>query len=247
MSIEEYRWNVRDYAAGYDASVEVTHPYYEEIQDLVLELLPFPADSPFLLVDLGGGPGRFAARFLQRFPRARAIVIDQSAAFLDVAARRLSSFGPRGECRKYRLQERWDQALPAPPAAIVSMSAIHHLEAAEKRDLYRRCYEALRPGSVLINADEVRPADDREYLAVCEQRAAHFRNLIGESKVPPPIAELLEKWTDRNVNRISEPRVSGDDCHETIEAQLAAFVDYGFIADCPWHRELWAILRGTRL
>ena len=243
----EYRWNVSDYAAAYDVSAEITHPFCRDIQDRVLELLPLPVDAPFLLVDLGCGSGRFVERFLRRFPKARAIAIDQSQAFLDIAARRLLAFGPRAEWRKFRIQDRWDEALPTQPAAIVSMSAIHHLDAAEKKDLYARCFAALRPGSVLMNADEVRPSEDDAYLAVCERRARHFREVIDTGKVAPPTAELLEKWVDRNVARIWEPRESGDDCHETIESQLATFADVGFVADCPWNRELWAILRGSKL
>jgi cyclopropane fatty-acyl-phospholipid synthase-like methyltransferase len=39
--------------------------------------------------------------------------------------------------------------------AIVSALAIHHLEDAEKRSLFARIHERLRPGGVFVNAEQV--------------------------------------------------------------------------------------------
>ena len=72
----EYRWNQSDLAAGYDKAAEHVHPHYLELQGTILDLLPFAPDAAVLLVDLGGGSGRLAERFLNRFPNARAVVVD---------------------------------------------------------------------------------------------------------------------------------------------------------------------------
>ena len=247
IAAQEYRWNVTDFAAGYDAAAEHIHPHYTELHGRVLDLLPLTADAECLLVDAGGGSGRLVERFLTRFVRARAIIIDQSEAFLSLARERLSRFGARVECRLARLQDRWTDDLREPPAAIVSMSAIHHLDPAEKQDLYRRCFAALRPGGVFINADEVRPADDAEYLARCREWVDHMHRVMHAGLVPAPMCENLRKWEDRNVTHFGQPRKSGDDCHETIDAQLAYLADAGFSrVDCPWQREMWAILHGVK-
>ena len=55
------------------------------------------------------------------------------------------------------------------------MSAIHHLEPAEKAALYERCYHSLAPGGLLLNGDEVRPPDETEYRAELTQWADHMR------------------------------------------------------------------------
>lgn len=243
----EYRWNQSELAAAYDAAAEHVHPHYFEMQEAILGLLPFPTDAEFLLVDAGGGSGRLVEKFLQRFPRARAVIIDQSEAFLDLSRRRLAPFGPRAGCRLQRLQEDWTTVLPEPPWAIVSMSAIHHLDPAEKQTLYRRCHDALAPGGVLLNGDEVRPADDGAYLAECRTWVAHMHKVIDAGLVAPPMREALLKWEARNVGHFGTPRTSGDDCHETIAAQLNCFLACGFAApDAPWHKQLWAILRGVK-
>src|SRR5688572_10540493 len=75
VAMGEYRWNVADYAAGYDAAAEYIHPHYLEVQQMVLDLLPLDADAEFLLVDAGGGSGRLAERFLMRFRSAHALVL----------------------------------------------------------------------------------------------------------------------------------------------------------------------------
>jgi tRNA (cmo5U34)-methyltransferase len=175
------------------------------------------------------------------------VVIDQSEAFLALAERRLQLFGDRAACRRSRLQDNWAAELLEPPAAIVSMSAIHHLDPAEKQALYCRCWEALRPGGIFLNADEVRPVDDAAYLAECRAWAAHMHRVMAAGVVPPPMCDALLRWETRNVEQFGTPRVSGDDCHETVEVQMRYLAAAGFEAvDVPWHRELWALLRGLK-
>src|SRR5207302_403528 len=102
-------------------------------------------------------------RILDRWPQAKVVVLDQSEPFLALAERRLARVGWRASCVLARLQDDWSAHLPGPVTAFVSMSAIHHLEPAEKESLYRRCYELLAPGGILLNGDEVRAESDSEY------------------------------------------------------------------------------------
>lgn len=244
----EYRWNTSDFAVGYDASAEAVHPLYREIQDAILERLPLGRNAAGLVVDLGGGSGRLIERVLDRWPAASGLVLDQSEAFLALAERRLARFGARALCVQARLQDDWPNLLPARPIAIVSMSAIHHLEPAEKQQLYHQCHDTLLPGGVLLNGDEVRPALDAAYLAEVNAWAEHMRRGMADGAIPEIFHPALHTWIDRNVTRFGQPKKSGDDCHETIETQLAYFKSAGFAsADCPWQQALWAVLRGTKL
>src|SRR5206468_547308 len=154
---------------------------------------------------------------------------------------RLAGFGPRAVCVLCRLQDDWTRELPSPPIAFVSMSAIHHLDPAEKRSLYDRCCDALPPGGILLNGDEVRPPGDNDYLATLTAWADHMRSEMAAGTIPPPFHSALHGWIDRNVAHFGQEKKSGDDCHETIEAQLAYFRTAGFsLADAPWRRDLWA-------
>jgi tRNA (cmo5U34)-methyltransferase len=241
-----YRWNTSEFAAGYDEAAEVVHPHYREVQDQILSLLPRDLEDGGLVVDLGGGSGRLVERILDGRPRASAIVIDQSEPFLALAERRLARFGQRATCVLARLQDAWYEKLPTAATAIVSMSAIHHLEPAEKQALYQQCYTALKAGGLLLNGDEVRAADEEGYLRQLQCWAEHMRRSIAAGKVPTVFHNALERWIERNVGRFGEPKHSGDDCHETIDAQVSYFRAAGYTADCPWQREMWAVLRGVK-
>ncbi|MBI3838321.1 MAG: class I SAM-dependent methyltransferase [Planctomycetia bacterium] len=244
---QTYRWNVANHARGYDAAAEHIHPHYVAIQDAILAQIARPADADFLLVDLGGGSGRLAEKFLERFSRATAIVVDQSEPFLEIAAARMTRFNGRGTCQVARLQDDWTSGLPHSPEVITSMSAIHHLDSREKQQLYQRCYDVLEPLGLLLNGDEIRAGDDRQYLAALETWAAHMRKTVAAGLVDDAMRPMLEKWIERNVDHFEQPRSSGDDCHETIEAQLGYFCECGFRGvDAPWHEQMWAVLQGIK-
>jgi tRNA (cmo5U34)-methyltransferase len=245
--MSDYRWNRSAFAASYDAGAAAIHPYYDEIHDTIVGLLPFAADDEFLFVDAAGGSGRLAEKFLRRFPRASALVFDQSEPMLALAAERLAQFGPRGRCAQARLQDDWTRLLDGPAGAVVSTSAIHHLEPEEKRALYARAFAALGPGGVLLNGDEVRPESDEEYLHVCRRWTAQKRERLAAGIIPAEFRTAIDQWEERNVRGFGQPRASGDDCHETAAAQLGYFREAGFaVADVPWQRELWAVLRGVK-
>lgn len=244
---QTYRWNQVEHAAGYDSAAEIIHPHYLEIQDAILARIARPPDAEFLLVDLGGGSGRLAERFLARFPRATAIVVDQSEAFLEIAAKRMASFEGRGSCVIARLQDDWAAKLPAAPQVVTSMSAIHHLSPDEKQAVYAQAYGALEPLGILLNGDEIRAADDAEYRTAVETWAAHMREIVADGRVDVAMKPLFEKWEDLNVTRFGQPRTSGDDWHETIETQLAYLCDCGFRSvSAPWHKRMWAVLEGVK-
>jgi hypothetical protein len=136
--------------------------------------------------------------------------------------------------------------LPERPIAIVSMSAIHHLEPAEKQTLYQQCRNVLLPVGMLLNGDEVRAETDADCLAQVTAWADHMRRGMADGSIGELFHDALHKWIDRNVARFGQPKHSGDDCHETIEAQLAYFRTAGFtMADCPWRQAMWAVMRGV--
>ena len=238
-----YRWNTSDAAEAYDAAAPVIHPCYVEVQDAILEQLPYGHEDAFELVDIGAGSGRLAERVLEQFAGARVTLVDQSAPFLALAERKLARFAPRAAFMESRLQGNWAAELNAAPNAIVSTSAIHHLESAEKRALYRVCFETLAPGGMFINGDEFRPADDGAFLALLEEWSAHMRSAIANGDIPGSFATTFDAWHDRNIRRFGDPKKSGDDCLETLEVQQGYLRDAGFATTEPaWAKKLWAVL-----
>jgi tRNA (cmo5U34)-methyltransferase len=244
----DYRWNELDNARGYDQAAEHVHPYYTQIQDAILDRLPLAAEDSGWVVDLGGGSGRLAERILAGWPQASVCVIDQSTAFLTLADSRLARFGDRAVCLAARLQDSWSEKLPDRPRAIVSMSAIHHLDPTEKKMLYAQAARCLAPGGVLMNGDEVRPELDEDYQAECRRWAEHMHRVMDAGLIPENLKDALRGWIARNVDAPPGPRASGDDCHETAQTQLGYFADAGLTGtEVAWQRDLWAVLYGRKV
>ena len=145
-----------EWASTYDAQIREMVPRYEEIHETLLALLALR--PPRKVLDLGSGTGYTLHRLLEAFPEMRALGLDVSAEMLDRARQRIADFSDRAELRAS------DIAAPEIDGsfdAIISILAVHHLHADEKRHLFSRIWEHIEPGGVFLLADYFRPAMDR--------------------------------------------------------------------------------------
>ncbi|QDT70509.1 C-methyltransferase CouO [Planctomycetes bacterium MalM25] len=242
MSTATYRWNADQAAADYDAAGPVIHPLYDEVQERVVDALAEVVESPSHVIDLGGGSGRLAERVLERFPQATVTVVDPSEPFLRLARRRLARFGKRARYLASRAQEPWNEAV-GPADAIVSTSALHHLDSVEKNRVFTACHAALKPDGAFINGDEYRPPSDRTYRELLEEWGEHMRGSLAAGLIPDTFGPLLDRWEASNLHDFGGPRESGDDCHETVEEQSARLYGAGFREVRTTFRErLWGVV-----
>ena len=247
MSDSEYRWNQQQAVAAYDAAAPVIHPRYLAVQDQVLSAISFSREEAFSAVDLGGGSARLAERILREFPAASVVVIDQSDAFLALAKERLAPFDGRAACLHRRLQDDWHTDT-GQVDLIVSTSAIHHLEGSEKQTLFDRCQKALSPRGVLINGDEYRPEDDDSFLQLLQNWGLHMERSLSAGAIPESFGPTIESWKKRNLDGFGSPPKCGDDCQETIDAQLDRLQAAGFAnARAIWSDALWAVLVAAKV
>jgi L-threonylcarbamoyladenylate synthase len=142
-------WQFHFDPASYMTMMRAEIPAYDRFQDQLVDASG--ADARCVL-ELGTGTGETASRLLARHPDARLVGVDESAPMLDAARARLPD--GRASLRVARLQER----LPAGPFDLVaSVLAVHHLHAAEKRELFERVFDVLEPGGRFVLADVVTP------------------------------------------------------------------------------------------
>jgi len=121
-SVNDVDWNPETYLAEMLEEI----PGYEELQEAVAA-----ATRGSSVLELGTGTGETAVRVLARIPGARWTGIDASEPMLNRARERL----PNADLRVGRLED----PLPAGPFdLVVSVLAVHHLDADGKRDLFRR-------------------------------------------------------------------------------------------------------------
>lgn len=132
-------------------------PRREEQIETICARLPGRTDS-FRVVELCCGDGTLSHAILDRFPRARILALDRSAAMLEEAKSKLRPWHDRVTFAEFDLASRDWRTFPWPVDAFVSMLALHHLDHGDKRELFTDLYRALAPGGVLVIADVIAPA-----------------------------------------------------------------------------------------
>jgi len=148
-------------------------PGYEELQEAVAAATD--GVDPGTVLELGIGTGETAVRVLARHPGVRWTGIDASEPMLERARARL----PGADLRLGRLED----PLPEGPFDLVmSVLAVHHLDADGKRDLFER---VVRVADLFVLGDVVVP--ERPDDAVIE--------IDGVYDVPSSVAEQLA-WLD---------------------------------------------------
>jgi tRNA (cmo5U34)-methyltransferase len=154
-------WNEADSATFIESGASLV-PDRDTQMEIICDMLP----DPKLVVELCCGEGLLSEAVLQRFPQCRVIGYDGSELML---ARARSRNPARFEGRFFDLAD----GFPDRADAVVSSLAIHHLDAAGKRALYRRIFHQLLPGGTLVVADLIEPASvaAREIAARAWDRA----------------------------------------------------------------------------
>ncbi|QIN77298.1 methyltransferase domain-containing protein [Rubrobacter marinus] len=153
-------------APGYDRARRMLVPGFDGFYGAAVESIPFGADEPLRVLDLGAGTGLLSAMVAGRFPRSRVTLVDLSVEMLRVARRRFAGEPGRFE---FRVLDHARKPLPGRPRAydvVVSALSIHHLTHGDKRELFEKVHGALAGGGWFVNADQVlgpTPEAEREY------------------------------------------------------------------------------------
>jgi tRNA (cmo5U34)-methyltransferase len=210
-------------ASTYDRDRSRLIPGCDSFYRWAVDLLPSGAES---IVDLGAGSGLYSLLIRQRFPTAHLYLLDFSGAMLDLARNRLGS-DPNVT---YIQADYVTEPIPEQVSAVVSALSIHHLEDDDKRRVLQSVYQALRPGGVFINAEQVAgPTSELE----ARYRALWLHQVRALGATEQQVTDsLYRQQQDRCVD---------------VGRQLAWMREAGFAdADC-WYKEgRLAVMSGTR-
>jgi tRNA (cmo5U34)-methyltransferase len=155
--VTDYEWQ----PDGYLELVEGEIPQYARLQDEAVEATLGVAVGSIL--ELGTGTGETARRLLEAYPRARLRGIDASAPMLAAARAALAGHDVRLDVG------RLEDPLPAGPFdLVVSALAVHHLDGAQKADLFRRVAGVLARSGRFVLADLVVPLDPADAVTALE-------------------------------------------------------------------------------
>jgi tRNA (cmo5U34)-methyltransferase len=139
-------------ARDFDRARRQLVPCFDDLYATALEQLRAERDAELSILDLGAGTGLLSLFVSERFPRAELVLVDVSPEMLEVARER---FSPRSERFRFVASDFSAELPDGPFDFVVSALAIHHLEHAAKRRLFRGIHARLRPGGSFVNADQV--------------------------------------------------------------------------------------------
>jgi tRNA (cmo5U34)-methyltransferase len=141
---------------SYDALMASGVPAYGRLQRAIADACG-SSTRPMRLLELGTGTGETAVHALASHPEAVLVGVDASEDMLSRARVRL----PEADLRVARLQD----PLPEGPFDLVfSALAVHHLDAAEKADLFARVLAVLGGGGRFVLGDLIVPADPADVV-----------------------------------------------------------------------------------
>ena len=176
-------------------------PLYETLQEQVAAACA--GREVVYALELGTGTGETARRVLAGHPGARMVGIDDSEEMLGIARELL---GEAADLQRGRLEE------PLPIAEfdlVFSCLAVHHLDATEKADLFRRVHGALRSGGRFVLGDVIVPDDPADVVTPIDHDEGYDKpdrvddqlRWLGDAGFDARIA-----WLDRDLVVLSADR-----------------------------------------
>lgn len=212
----------------YTDAIERCVPRYREMLWTLLYYLPDAPWQPHRILELGCGTGNLSLLLRERFPAAELELVDVSGEVIDICRARLHDLS----AVTFRQVDFRELDLPAQHVdLVISSISLHHLEDADKRELFQRAHGWLRDEGIITYSDQFAGETPELY-------AKHLAEWENQSR---SLGATDEEWADW----MSHQEVA--DHHAPLRAQLAWLNEAGFQdTDCPWRHLLWTIVRGRR-
>ncbi len=149
MDLKERNQTLKEFFDRKTIGYDDVHSKFMESKRALTEALP---DNTEKVLDLGAGTGMELIPLVERFPNVRIAAADISEDMLSVLRGR-----PFAEQVTYIVGDFFDTDFGNGYDAMISTSALHHFAPEDKVRLYRKVYEALRPGGLFVNSDKTAP------------------------------------------------------------------------------------------
>ncbi|RPI92972.1 MAG: class I SAM-dependent methyltransferase [Chloroflexi bacterium] len=178
--MDQIKQHFEEEAQQFDHIIQQLIPYYDEMLRALISAIPFEADSPIQVLDLGCGTGTLAQHILQAFPRAHITCLDFSEQMIGMAQVKLADV----DRVSYQVQDFRDYAPANGYHAIVSSLALHHLITdEEKQAFYQKVHQGLLPGGCFYNADVVLGASQHLQSAYIQRWKAFMNRQIAQDEI----------------------------------------------------------------
>jgi len=155
MRIDRIKNHFEQEAKEYDKIIQKIIPYYNQMVEALVSVIPFEKDSVFSAIDLGCGTGTISKSVKNIFPNVNITCVDISGNMLEIAKNKIGGTVNciQADFNSFNFPQKYD--------LVVSSLALHHLENdSDKMEFYRKIHTSLNPGGVFINIDVVLGSDD---------------------------------------------------------------------------------------
>lgn len=233
-------WTEED-SQTYREIADVAVPRRAEMVATLVAAVPFAADEPLTILELGCGDGRLAEALLTVFPRATLTALDGSESMRRETQARLALFGGRARVAAFDAAalDWWDRMFGAD--LIVSSLCLHHLNDAKKQYLYKAAAERLSPRGALLIADLIEPQHPASRRLAADQWDAQARLQADALGAPA----LFERFVETRWNHFRFP--DGADRPSALFHHLIWLRHAGFAAvDCCWLHAGHAVFGGFK-
>jgi len=225
VNLDAVREQFEQRAFDYDGLIPRLIPRYHEQHDLILQLIPFETNANIKVLDLGAGTGILSALILEAFPQAKVLAFDMAENMLKICQTNLSAFQERLTLQQGNFAE---DDFGNGYDLVVSSLAIHHLDGARKQTLFKKLFQSMNSGEILLIRDIVTGGTPR----LTEQYEQLWRQYMKDSGEDDKI------WFQKYLE---------EDIPSSIEEQTKWLAESGFAdVGCHWRYLNFAIFGGVK-
>lgn len=183
LSFERYDRIVDSYAEMWPLIV----PGYTACLSAMLEVVRAAELRPRDILDLGCGPGSAIAAVAPAcHSEARVTLVDGSQRMLDAARAVIGERCAQGICGDFRQPEVLDPITrPLAYDLVLCSFALHHWDDQDKRSIIEALARSVRPGGLLLLADEVVADAPGGWDVVGRVRARTIDSNLSAGRIPP--------------------------------------------------------------
>lgn len=146
-------------AKDYDSQRKKLIPVFDDFYRIAIESVEIEDPLPNIL-EIGTGTGLFTEMFLKKYPNAKMDLVDIAEDMLNIAKDRFQTNTNLNyyleDITKFEPEDKQYDA-------IISSLAIHHLSNPEKKELYHKICEWIKPEGIFLNAEMI--AGETKYLS----------------------------------------------------------------------------------
>ena len=190
-------WSDEEFVAQWIERQKARAPERQRLFAKLRAMIPKAPSQEFRYANLGAGAGELDEMILDRFPKARAVLVDSSAPMLAQARKHLGAFGGRVEYVQADLSSpEWTARAGGPFDVVLATRAVHHVGGPSRiRDLLGEVLGVVGPGGLFINLDYVRlgPSSFEELATwAAADPEAGFQTSTPRMALPSSVEEHLD-------------------------------------------------------